>query len=101
MKGSVTQTFRKRLLPTYDVFDEDRYFAPGNSTLMIEYKGKSIAVTICEDVWNLEEDLYPTDPLDEIASEKPDFLINLSGQSVVLGQGVFAHRVARRCGPQG
>lgn len=86
MKGSVTQTFRKRLLPTYDVFDEDRYFAPGNSTLMIEYKGKSIAVTICEDVWNLEKDLYPTDPLDEIASEKPDFLINLSASPWYSGK---------------
>ena len=86
MKGSVTQTFRKRLLPTYDVFDEDRYFAPGNSTLMIEYKGKSIAVTICEGVWNLEKDLYPTDPLDEIASEKPDFLINLSASPWYSGK---------------
>ena len=86
MEGSVTQTFRKRLLPTYDVFDEDRYFAPGNSTLMIEYKGKSIAVTICEDVWNLEKDLYPTDPLDEIASEKPDFLINLSASPWYSGK---------------
>ena len=86
MEGSVTQTFRKRLLPTYDVFDEDRYFAPGNSKLMIEYKGKSIAVTICEDVWNLEKDLYPTDPLDEIASEKPDFLINLSASPWYSGK---------------
>ena len=86
MEGSVTQTFRKRLLPTYDVFDEDRYFAPGNSTLMIEYKGKSIAVTICEGVWNLEKDLYPTDPLDEIASEKPDFLINLSASPWYSGK---------------
>ena len=86
MEGSVTQTFRKRLLPTYDVFDEDRYFAPGNSTLMIEYKGKSIAVTICEDVWNLEKDLYPADPLDEIASEKPDFLINLSASPWYSGK---------------
>ena len=86
MEGSVTQTFRKRLLPTYDVFDEDRYFAPGNSKLMIEYKGKSIAVTICEDVWNLEKDLYPADPLDEIASEKPDFLINLSASPWYSGK---------------
>ena len=68
-EGTVGQTFRKRLLPTYDVFDEDRYFAPGNSTFMTEIKGKRIAVTICEDVWNLEDELYPTDPLDEIASE--------------------------------
>ena len=86
MEGSVTQTFRKRLLPTYDVFDEDRYFSPGNSRFMIEYKGKSIAVTICEDVWNLEEDLYPTDPLDEIASAKPDFLINLSASPWYSGK---------------
>ncbi len=85
-EGSVTQTFHKRLLPTYDVFDEDRYFAPGNSRFMIKYKGKSIAVTICEDVWNLKEDLYLTDPLDEIASEKPDFLINLSASPWYSGK---------------
>ena len=50
--GSVGQTFRKRLLPTYDVFDEDRYFSPGDASPLIELKGKRIAVTICEDAWN-------------------------------------------------
>ena len=76
--GSVGQTFRKRLLPTYDVFDEDRYFSPGNASPLIELKGKRIAVTICEDVWNSGGDLYSSDPLDAIASEKPDLLVNLS-----------------------
>ena len=76
--GSVGQTFRKRLLPTYDVFDEDRYFSPGDASPLIELKGKRIAVTICEDVWNSGGDLYSSDPLDAIASEKPDLLVNLS-----------------------
>ena len=76
--GSVGQTFRKRLLPTYDVFDEDRYFSPGDASPFIELKGKRIAVTICEDVWNSGGDLYSSDPLDAIASGKPDLLVNLS-----------------------
>ena len=86
VEGTVSQTFHKRLLPTYDVFDEDRYFAPGNSTFMTELKGKLIAVTICEDVWNLEDELYPNDPLDEITGEKPDFLINLSASPWYSGK---------------
>ena len=85
-EGTPGQTFRKRLLPTYDVFDEDRYFAPGDSSPMIEFKGKRIAVTICEDIWNLEDEHYPSDPLDEIASEKPDFLINLSASPWYSGK---------------
>ena len=78
IEGSVGQTFRKRLLPTYDVFDEDRYFSSGDASPLIELKGKRIAVTICEDVWNSGGDLYSSDPLDAIASEKPDLLVNLS-----------------------
>ena len=101
-EGQVMQTFRKRLLPTYDVFDEDRYFAPGNSTPLAELKGKRIAVTICEDVWNVNGDLYPTDPLDEIASERPDFLINLSASPWYSGKERkrmdLLTRVARKVG---
>ena len=78
VNGSVKQIFQKRLLPTYDVFDEDRYFASGQASLLFTHLGKQIAVTICEDIWNLDKDLHSSDPLEEICSLQPDVLINLS-----------------------
>ena len=66
------------MLPTYDVFDETRYFESGTLTNLLEYQGKRIAVTICEDVWNLSDQRYSFDPLEEIAALEPDLLINLS-----------------------
>ena len=76
--GKVSKIFRKRLLPTYDVFDEDRYFLSGHHPLSLTHKGKKIAVTICEDIWNVDNDLHKQNPLPEITAEKPDLLINLS-----------------------
>jgi NAD+ synthase (glutamine-hydrolysing) len=78
IQGKAGQVFRKRLLPTYDVFDETRYFESGTLTNLLEYQGKRIAVTICEDVWNLSDQRYTSDPLEEIAALEPDLLINLS-----------------------
>ena len=53
VNGEVSEIARKRLLPTYDVFDEARYFDTCNDLLIVEHKGKKVAVTICEDLWNL------------------------------------------------
>jgi NAD+ synthase (glutamine-hydrolysing) len=78
VNGLATQIFQKRLLPTYDVFDEDRYFASGQAPLSFSHQGKKIAVTICEDMWNYDKDLHIIDPLDEIFNLQPDLLINLS-----------------------
>ena len=78
LNGKTGQVFRKRLLPTYDVFDETRYFEPGTLTSLLEFQGKRIAITICEDVWNLCDRRYPSDPLEEIMELQPDLLINLS-----------------------
>ena len=78
IQGKAGQVFRKRLLPTYDVFDETRYFESGTLTNLLEYQGKRFAVTICEDVWNLCDQRYPYDPLEEIVDLEPDLLINLS-----------------------
>ncbi|MDG1139682.1 MAG: NAD+ synthase [Opitutales bacterium] len=84
--STIKQVFCKRLLPTYDVFDESRYFESGNSSLFREYSGVKIAVTICEDIWNLAAPKYPADPLDEIAKHTPDFLINLSASPWFSGK---------------
>ena len=78
IQGKAGQVFRKRLLPTYDVFDETRYFESGTLTNLLEYQGKRLAVTICEDVWNLCDQRYTSDPLEEIVDLEPDLLINLS-----------------------
>ncbi len=70
----------KALLPTYDVFDEYRYFEPATEFSLVEFKGKKIALTVCEDIWNIgnENPMYTICPLDEVAKEQPDFIINVS-----------------------
>lgn len=72
-------TIHKTLLPTYDVFDENRYFEKAKEWSCIEILGTKIAVTICEDIWNFGiEIIYPNSPMDYLISEKPDLMINLS-----------------------
>ena len=77
--GMIKQTIQKTCLPTYDIFDEDRYFEPASTWNVISYKGKKIAVTICEDIWNLGDNpLYTICPMDKLMIHQPDFMINLS-----------------------
>ena len=78
--GRVQQMQHKTLLPTYDIFDEYRYFEPANEWRVVEYQGKRIALTVCEDIWNIgnENPLYTVCPLDELVPQKPDFILNLS-----------------------
>ncbi len=69
----------KTLLPTYDIFDEYRYFEPAFDWKCIEFKGKKLAVTICEDIWNLGDNpLYRITPMEILSKEKPDVMLNLS-----------------------
>ncbi len=78
--GKVKHIAHKALLPTYDIFDEYRYFEPANEFEIVEYKGKRIALTVCEDIWNVgnENPMYTVCPLDELMPQKPDFVLNLS-----------------------
>jgi NAD+ synthase (glutamine-hydrolysing) len=77
--GEVVQTIHKSCLPTYDVFDEDRYFEPASSWNCITVKGKRIGVTICEDLWNIgTKKRYAVDPVKKLMTQKPDLIINLS-----------------------
>lgn len=70
---------RKTLLPNYDIFDEYRYFEPAYEHAVIPFKGKKIALTICEDMWNLGENpLYRLAPMDELIRQQPDLMINIS-----------------------
>ncbi|MBK8519867.1 MAG: NAD+ synthase [Chitinophagaceae bacterium] len=69
----------KTCLPNYDVFDEYRYFEPAYNWGIMEFKGKRLAVTICEDIWNLGDNpLYRVCPMDELMKQQPDVMINLS-----------------------
>ena len=77
--GKVVSIHHKTLLPTYDVFDEYRYFEPAYNWQTVTYKGVNIAITICEDIWNLGDNpLYRICPMDKLMEYKPQLMINLS-----------------------
>lgn len=78
--GQVQAVQHKTLLPTYDIFDEYRYFEPASEWEVVEYAGHRIALTVCEDIWNVgnENPLYTICPLDEMVEQQPDFVLNLS-----------------------
>lgn len=76
---SIKKIIHKTLLPTYDVFDEYRYFEPNTVFECIEYKDEKIALTICEDLWNINENpLYTTCPMDELINQEPTMMINIA-----------------------
>lgn len=78
-EGEVKQIIHKTLLPTYDVFDEHRYFEPADEWTVIPFKGKKLAVTVCEDIWNLGNNpLYRVCPMDILMEQQPDVMLNLS-----------------------
>jgi len=76
----VQQIVNKALLPTYDVFDEYRYFEPGTEFEVINYKDKKIALTICEDLWFApqEKPFYQVEPMAVLAAQNPDIIINIA-----------------------
>jgi NAD+ synthetase len=102
--GTIRHRVWKTLLPTYDVFDERRYFEPGESCEPIVWNGKRIGLTICEDIWTedyLQRPFYDRDPVDELAAKGIDLLLNLSASPFHLGKpilrramiGGIAHRI--------
>ena len=77
--GKIKAQINKALLPNYDVFDEYRYFEPSVSTSCIEFKGHKIALTICEDLWNVNDNpLYVAEPMEQLSQEQPDLMINIA-----------------------
>jgi NAD+ synthase (glutamine-hydrolysing) len=69
----------KTCLPTYDIFDEYRYFEPAYEWNIVEFKGKRLAITVCEDIWNLGDNpLYRICPMDKLMAFNPDVMINIS-----------------------
>ncbi|MCX6264272.1 MAG: NAD(+) synthase, partial [Bacteroidetes bacterium] len=75
----IVAEIHKTLLPTYDVFDEYRYFEPAANWKVVPFKGKKLAITICEDIWNLGDNpLYTICPMDRLMEQQPDIMLNLS-----------------------
>jgi len=88
--GEIKQIFHKRLLPTYDVFDEARYFEPGYEANYFTLDGVKVGVSICEDLWNDEQfwgkRSYAVNPIEELAQLGVDVIINLSASPYTLGK---------------
>ena len=86
----------KTLLPTYDVFDEYRYFEPAFDWNVIEFKGKKFAITICEDIWNLGDNpLYRITPMEKLMSFAPDAMINLSASPYNYAQDIVRNSIVK------
>ena len=98
-EGSIQQIFHKRLLPTYDVFDEHRYFEPGLQPNHFTLDGVNIGVTICEDLWNDEEDWgkrsYAINPIADLATLGVDFIINLSASPYSVSKQKLREAILR------
>jgi NAD+ synthetase len=106
-RGRVVGEYHKRLLPTYDVFDEGRYVEPGRRPpLVLSVAGRRVGVTICEDIWNdktfWKRPLYETDPVADIRPLKLDLHANISASPYTLGKVALRRRmmgsISRRTG---
>lgn len=86
----------KTLLPNYDVFDEYRYFEPAYNWNVMEFKGKKLAVTICEDVWNMGDNpLYRITPMEKLMPFQPDVMINLSASPYNYAQDIVRNSIVK------
>ncbi len=76
---AIKSIYNKGLLPNYDVFDEYRYFEPATSFKIVEVAGKRIALTICEDLWNVDDrPLYNINPMGQLSAQKPELIVNIA-----------------------
>ncbi len=96
-EGRVCGTFYKTLMPTYDVFDEDRYFEPGSNEQVLEFKGHRLGVSICEDLWNdrdfWERPRYHVDPIESLAKARVEAILNLSSSPFTVGKQRLRERM--------
>ncbi len=92
--GECVGVRHKQLLPTYDVFDERRYFAPEVSPTVLHWRGKSLGIHICEDLWNVQAvhpKPYANDPIATLAEQTPDFFINLCASPFAINKHLDRH----------
>ena len=92
IKGEIHKT----LLPNYDVFDEYRYFEPAFDWRVLEFKGKKLAITICEDIWNMGDNpLYRITPMEKLMPYNPDVMINLSASPYNYAQDIVRNSIVK------
>ncbi len=98
--GKIIWRTNKSLLPTYDVFDEDRYFEPEMKIAPFDFKGRKIGITICEDIWNDEdfwpERLYRRDPVKELIAQGAEMIVNISASPWHDGKEKIRREMLRR-----
>ncbi len=95
-KKEIKSEIHKTLLPNYDVFDEYRYFEPAYDWKVMEFKGKKLAVTICEDIWNMGDNpLYRITPMEKLMPFKPDVMINLSASPYNYAQDIVRNSIVK------
>jgi NAD+ synthase (glutamine-hydrolysing) len=96
--GKIQALVNKTLLPNYDVFDEYRYFEPNRQPYhIVEYQGQRLAITICEDLWNLQDDpLYVRTPMEELAKLGPDIIINIAASPFHYDQEIIRKEIYSR-----
>lgn len=96
-QGEVKAIINKTLLPNYDVFDEYRYFESADVHQVVEFKGKKLAITICEDIWDVEDNpLYKFTPMDRMAAQIPDMILNLSASPFSYPHADNRKRIIKR-----
>jgi NAD+ synthase (glutamine-hydrolysing) len=111
-EGKIIFSANKALLPTYDIFDEYRYFEPENRFSVFSFKGLRLAITICEDLWDEQPfdnefektRLYTVSPMEEIARQNPDIIINISASpfsysKIEAKENIFKAKAVKYCIP--
>ena len=102
--GKVLATAHKSLLPTYDIFDERRYFEPASQVKTVEFRGMKLGLSLCEDIWNdrtfRPRPMYPHDPIEDLVAQGAEMLVNISASPFAVGRPEMKARmlanVARR-----
>ena len=98
--GEILKKGGKRLLPTYDVFDETRYFEPAPRSLIFQLQAQRIGVTVCEDIWNVGDvegvPRYTLDPAEELAGLGMDIFVNISASPYTLNKRAVRQRILEK-----
>lgn len=97
----IVSIVNKTLLPTYDIFDEYRYFEPNNEFNVIEFNGKRVALTICEDLWDNQpienthdkSEIYTNSPMEQLKKQNPDFIVNIAASPFSYNQSANRNAV--------
>jgi NAD+ synthetase len=94
--GQPIRKTHKSLLPTYDVFDEDRYFEPARSVTPLNFRGKKIGITICEDIWTehyLPRPLYDVEPVRSLVEQGAELILNISASPFSINKPAIRHEM--------